>query len=278
MKIGVSGASGHLGKATVAELTRRGPEHHIVAISRTPQGAGPVEARFGDYNDRTALVEAYRGLDAVMLIPVPGGSGGQFRNAIDAAIEAGVSHILLLSTTGTREVAEPSMFAAYWEGEQHLIKTAPRWNILRMNYYAESFAQTAPMSLATGALVGTGGGRVAFVSRDDVAAAAAGILLGQGQFGAIYNATGAKAFSGEERAAAISETSGKPVDFHALPEAQLRIQLQAAQVPAPYIQAMIDIENKFADGGFDLVSGDVEKLAGRRPRALEDVLAEVLSG
>ncbi len=45
------------------------------------------------------------------------------------------------------------------------------------------------MSLGTGVLPGLGENRVAFVSRDDLAAAAAGIL-GEGDAGAIYNATG----------------------------------------------------------------------------------------
>jgi hypothetical protein len=36
---------------------------------------------------------------------------------------------------------------AYWTGEQHLIKTARRWTILRMNYYAESMADDIPISL-----------------------------------------------------------------------------------------------------------------------------------
>ena len=37
MKIGVSGASGHLGRATVAELVQRPGGHEVVAISRTPE-------------------------------------------------------------------------------------------------------------------------------------------------------------------------------------------------------------------------------------------------
>lgn len=272
MKIGVSGASGHLGKATVAELISRGPEHRVITISRTPRNEDKIEGRFGDYNDRLALVKAYAGLDAVMLIPVPGGRGEQFRNAIDAAVQAGVGHILLLSTTGTREVAEPNMFAAYWEGEQYLMRTAARWTILRMNYYAQSFAQVAPMSLAGGVLPGIGDGKVAFVSRDDVAAAAAGILLGFGKPGAIYNATGPKALTGAERAAAVSEVFGKPLAYYELSEEQLREQLAGSGVPQPYVQAMIEIEAKYAEGGFDIVSGDVERLAGRAPASLIDVL------
>ncbi len=36
MKIGVSGASGHLGRATVAELVQRGGGHEVVGIIRRP--------------------------------------------------------------------------------------------------------------------------------------------------------------------------------------------------------------------------------------------------
>ena len=32
------------------------------------------------------------------------------------------------------------------------------------------------------------------------------------------------------------------------------------------------------EGGFDIVTGDVERLAGRAPRGLRDLLANALSG
>ncbi len=51
MKIGVSGASGHLGKAVVSELLQRPGGHEVVAITRTPETvSGPAQGRFGDYN------------------------------------------------------------------------------------------------------------------------------------------------------------------------------------------------------------------------------------
>ena len=37
MKIGVSGASGHLGRAVVSELLQRSGGHEVVAITRTPK-------------------------------------------------------------------------------------------------------------------------------------------------------------------------------------------------------------------------------------------------
>ena len=69
MKIGVSGASGHLGRATVAELVQRPGGHEVVAISRTPETvSGPVQRRFGDYNQPESLAEAYADLDRLLII------------------------------------------------------------------------------------------------------------------------------------------------------------------------------------------------------------------
>jgi NAD(P)H dehydrogenase (quinone) len=121
-----------------------------------------------------------------------------------------VKHIVFMSAAGTRKQEEPNIGASYWVGEQHLIKHAPRWTILRMGYYAEALAREVASSVGQGALTGVGENRVAFVARDDVAAAAAGILIGEGHVGAIYTATGPKAYTGAERAALISEIIGKP--------------------------------------------------------------------
>lgn len=119
MKIGVSGASGHLGKATIAELVQRGGGHEIVAISRTPEViAAPAHGRFGDYNRPESLVEAYAGLDRLLIIPTierePGKRGAQNVAAINAAVRAGVGHIVLMSATGTRQEEEPATGASYW--------------------------------------------------------------------------------------------------------------------------------------------------------------------
>jgi uncharacterized protein YbjT (DUF2867 family) len=59
MRIGVSGASGKLGRAVVAGLVQRAGGHEVVAISRTPESAAaPARSRFGDYDRPESLAEA----------------------------------------------------------------------------------------------------------------------------------------------------------------------------------------------------------------------------
>ena len=281
MKIGVSGASGHLGKAVVSELLQRRGRHEIVAISRTPETIpSPAQGRLGDYNRPESLAEAYAGLNRLLIIttvdPEPGKRGAQVIAAIDAAVRVGVKHIVLMSAVGTRQEEEPARGASYWRGEQHLIATAPAWTILRMNFYAEAFVQLAQAALRQGVLIGLAENRTAFVARDDVAAAAAGILIGDGHAGAIYNATGPERLSGAERASVIAEIAGQPLAFRVVTEEQLRAGLAQAGLPAGAVNIVVSIQAGFASGAFDIVTGDVERLGGRPPRPFRDVLAGAL--
>jgi NAD(P)H dehydrogenase (quinone) len=281
MKIGVSGSSGHLGRAVVSELLQHSGGHEVVAITRTPETvSGPARGRFGDYDRPQSLAEAYAGLDRVLIIPtldpIPGKRGAQNVAAIDAAVNAGVKQIVFMSAAGARQEEEPALGAPYWRGEQRLIATAPAWTILRMNFYAESFAPQAQASLGQGALTGLAENRVGFVSRDDVAAAAAGILTGDGHAGAIYNATGPERLSGAERAALIAEITGRPLAFRVITEEQLRAGLTKANLPAGVVTTVISIQRAFAAGAFDILTGDVERLSGRPPKPLRDVLAGAL--
>ncbi|WP_202901557.1 NAD(P)H-binding protein [Sphingobium chlorophenolicum] len=280
----MSGASGKLGQAIVAQLAAMGAGEDVVAISRTPDavafGLGQdIERRAGDYDDPALLASAYAGLDRLVIIPSaemrPGIRSRQFLAAIDAALAAGVGHIVLVSAMGTRKQEEPHIIAPYWIGEQHLMRNAPAWTIVRMNYYAESFADDARMAADAGVLVGLRDNRVAYLSRDDLAAAVAGVLLGEGHEGAIYSATGPKSFDGAERAALAARFTGRPIDFMVVPEDQLRASLTQAGIPEELANAIISIQSDYAAGNYDIVTGDVERLSGRPPRSLESLLASM---
>ncbi|MEI1252505.1 SDR family oxidoreductase [Rhizobium aouanii] len=278
MQIGVSGAGGKLGKAVVSELLARGEGHGIVGISRSPEKLeGGFDKREGDYDRPEGLVQAYQGLDRLLIIPSadlrPGVRGVQTKAAIDAALKAGVGQIFLVSAAGTREAAVPALYESYWTAEQALIGSASRWTILRMNYYAESMQEEIMMSSERGVLVGLGAERVAYASRDDMAAALAGALVSDGHSGAIYDMTGPEVLTGEQRAAIASDVLGRPFSFAVIEEEQLRAAMSLAGLPDVVVAAMVDIKKTFAAGYFDVVTGDIERLSGRKPRSFRDVLA-----
>src|SRR5260370_30224598 len=138
MKIGVSGASGHLGRAVVSELLQRADGHEVVAITRTPETvSGLAQGRFGDYNRPESLEQAYAGLDRLLIIPTvdpePGKQGAQNVAAIDAAVRARVKHIVFMSAPGPRQ-EEPALGAPYWRGGMRHIAYATAMKHLAMTF------------------------------------------------------------------------------------------------------------------------------------------------
>ncbi|MNC67329.1 NAD(P)H azoreductase [compost metagenome] len=115
----------------------------------------------------------------------------------------------------------------------------------------------AEMSLAFGVLTGLTENKVAFVSRDDLAAAAAGLLLSEGHDGAIYNGTGPESLSGSQRAELIAKASGKPFSFITLSVDTLQAQFQQAGLLAEGINTIMSIQQNFSNGDFDIVTGDI---------------------
>ena len=281
MKIGISGAGGQLGQGVLQALQRRAEGHQIVAITRQPDKiAGKVTALYGDYDKPDTLLAAYAGLDRLLIIPSPdfrpGVRSAQAKAAVDAATASGVSHIFLLSATGTRMRVDPAVGAAYWIAEHQLLSnSASDWTILRANYFAETFAEQAGMAANVGHIPGIAENRVAFVSREDVAEACAAALATDGHEGAIYNLSGPDRVTGTERAALVSEVTGQPVTFATMTESSLREAMATAQLPPFVVDAVASMQVAQAEGAYDIVTGDIEKLTGQAPRSLRSVLGSV---
>jgi NAD(P)H dehydrogenase (quinone) len=280
MKLGISGASGHLGTATIKHLKARlGPGHSIVGISRTPEkisGLG-VEARHGDFDKPDSLGRAFAGIERLLLVPTdnmtPGVRAKQMTLAIEMAAAVGVRHVALVSALGTRAAKAPHLWESYFVAEQKLMSAVSSWTILRMAYYAESFVDEVKMSIGRGVHASIARTAVNFVSRDDVAAAAAGLLATDPRHGAIYQATGPASLDGPARAAIIAAAGKAPFVFAEVTAEQYRQGLEAAGLPAVIVDALLSIQDMWAAGGFDVTTGDVERLTGKRPRTLADVMA-----
>src|SRR5918996_3118731 len=209
MTLGITGASGNLGRLTTEALLERVDPGDVVLVTRTPSKLSEVaarraELRHGDFSDPSTLDPAFAGIDRLLVIStdvirerVPGHLA-----AVDAARRAGVSHVLY--TSGIKPVPEnPAVVAAdHGATEEGLRDSGLEWSFLRNSLYAEYQVPTASQAIASGRHVyNSGDGGVSYVSRADCAAAAAGALTGAAQPGRAYDITGPEAITAAELAA-----------------------------------------------------------------------------
>lgn len=286
MKIGITGAGGQMGAAIVRYARERVPASSIVAITRNPEKLDQlskerVEVRAGDFNQPAGLPSAFQGIERLVIIPTgdlqPGVRRKQQSDAIAAAVSAGVRHVIYISTVSARPDPNNELFDSHFATEQALIHSGASWTILRMSIYMDTLLDGAKRAIASGSYAAVPGAPAAYVLRDDIAAAAAGILATPGHEGITYHATGPVSVTQEEIAEVISQTSGKKVAFAAMSEVQQRAGLEAAGLPPFVINIIFGFQAALRAGAFDLVTGDVARLAGRPASSPAEFFARALA-
>jgi NAD(P)H dehydrogenase (quinone) len=220
-RIIVSGASGQLGGLVVEHLLELGvaPER-LILVSRTPEtlagyAAMGASTRYGDFTEPESLAAAYEGGDRMLLISI-GTVDDQrpllHRNAIDAAVAAGVRHIAYTSFVDAED--NPSPIADHHrQTEAFLRESGVAWTMLRNQLYMNGIVGQARQMLANGQVtVQPGATGTAYVTREDCARAAAAVLATSGHENRIYEITGSEVIGPREIAHIASEVTGREIE------------------------------------------------------------------
>ncbi|MEO5924181.1 MAG: NAD(P)H-binding protein [Bryobacteraceae bacterium] len=280
MKIGITGASGQLGTALVKHALARTSASNIVAITRSPAKIQGVEARAGDFSDPAGLVAAFTGIERLVIIPTgdlqPGVRIRQHSDAIDAAVKAGVPHVTYISSVSPRPDPTNVLLDSHFATEQKLIASGLKWTMLRMNVYADSLVDAAKRAIASGTYSAVPGAPAAYVTRDDIAATAAGIATSIGHSGVTYHATGLHSVSQKELAEMIAKASGKSIAFAEMTAEQQHQGLTAAGLPPFLVDGIAGFHSALRAGAFDMVTHDVGRLSGKPAESVPDFLGRTI--
>jgi NAD(P)H dehydrogenase (quinone) len=294
MSIVITGASGSFGRLVTARLLEKVPASELVMITRNPAGLKDLQTmgaqiRHGDFDQQPSLRTAFEGAEKLLLISTlsVGRRVGQHRNAIEAAVAAGVRHIVYTSSVGIHPRNPAIVIPDHLATEEMLRRCGVAWTFLRGAQYAEAIAtMLAPRAVATGRWVTSAGdGCMAFVARDDCAASAAAVLTTPGHEGAAYEITGPELLSLRDCARIASEISRRPIDYAVVSPVEMQRILNAAGVPDEYREGLSNVglgaraanelvswEQGIRAGYFALCSRHVELLTGRPARSLREVM------
>jgi uncharacterized protein YbjT (DUF2867 family) len=255
------------------DLAGRGVPQRLLVRSpaKAPalQAAEVVQISYGD--DRA--VDALRGVATLLMVSGAEAADRleQHRRFVDAAAAAGVQHVVYTSFQGAAPDCTFTLGRDHHATEEHIRRSGMGFTFLRDSFYLD----VLPFFVSEdGVLRGpAGNGRVAAVAREDVARVAVQVLLDPAAHrGATYDLTGPEALTLDEVAETITRVTGRDVTYH--DETIEEAYESRRRWPAPdfLYDAWVSTYTAIARGEVATVSGDVERITGRRPLSLAELL------
>ncbi len=283
----VTGATGHFGKAVIDFLIAKGiPSGNIAALVRDEAKAADLKSKgvvvkIGDYLQYDTLVNAFKGVDKLLLVSSSDieDRSLQQANAVNAAKEAGVKYILYTSFERKNDTeSSPIAFIAkaHLETDALIRNSGIPYTIFRNNLYMDFIPVfIGDKVLETGIYWPAGETKAAFATRADMAEAAAVVLTGEGHEGKEYGISNTENVSFNSVAEVLSQIAGKPISYTSPSADEYKSALTQAGVPAAYVDMFASFAEAIKQGEFETNTSDLEKLLGRKPTTLAEYLKEV---
>jgi uncharacterized protein YbjT (DUF2867 family) len=265
----ITGATGNVGRELTQQLLEAGQPLRLLTRDASKLSAldGRVEIAVGDLGKPETLESAFEGVERLFLVTA---STQQDQNALRAAKDAGVRHVVKLSTF---EAVDPLMAEhVKWHRErEELIRASGlAWTFLRPTMFMSTALDWAETIRQEGVFYFPGGaGKVPAVDPWDVAAVAAAALTGSGHQGQAYALTGPEALSFGQMADVLARVLGKKVGYVDIPDEAVGEQMRKAGLPDYVIEGLVGTFAAVRSGRLDYCSEDVEKVTGRPPRSFE---------
>ena len=290
--VAVTGATGRIGGAVARLLHGDGVRPRLLVRDPTRVSHWADDVAVAGYGDRRAATAALAGIDVLLMVSASESADrlAQHRTFIDAAAAAGVRHVVYTSFLGAAEDAAFTLARTHWATEEHLRASGMGFTFLRDSFYADFLPDLAVEGVIAGP---AGTGRVGAVARADVARSAAAVIRDlltsrrehaaavirdlltsrREHAAAVYELTGPEALTLAEAAAIITETTGRSTVYRDQTLEEAYASRSVYDAPEWEIDAWVSTYTAIASGSLDRVTDDVERLTGRRPLGLAELLA-----
>jgi uncharacterized protein YbjT (DUF2867 family) len=266
----VLGATGTVGATLVRQLTSQG--HRVRAATRTPSTYdGPGTPVAVDLSDPSSWDAALEGIDRLFLLSPPGHADQRalLQPFVEAALSrGGLQRIVTMTAQGVD--ADDSI--PFRQLERFVEASGVEFVHLRPTWFAQNFHSFWGHGIreANALALPAEDAKVAFIDARDIGeSAAAALTRADIEVNRAYVLTGPKALSHAEAAAVLSDAVGRTISYTSISDDAFRQQLAPAGLPADYIELLVGLFAAVRMGVAEAVNGEVARLTGHPPRALE---------
>ena len=282
----VTGATGQLGQQIVEGLLKQLPGARIGVSVRDPEKAMGFERRGlrvskGDFTDPASLYKAFEGAEQVLIVSgsTLGDEGVRLHgNAIQAAKQAGAKRILYTSHQAANASSAVAFARDHAATEALLMASRVPFVSLRNGFYAESALYQLGGIKETGRLALPEDGPVSWTARADLAAAAVATLTQPSLFDGFTPAlTAAEAITFADIARLTSKMLQREVTRVVIEDEEYRNAQIAHGYPEPMVNLLASLFSATRAREFDVVDPTLERILGRQPTPMSEILGKFLS-
>jgi NAD(P)H dehydrogenase (quinone) len=266
MTIAVTGSNGAIGTHLLQQLHQKGVD--VRGLTR----------KDGAYSETAALTQSLSGTDTLFLVSARESANrvAEHISAVDAAVAAGVKHIVYLSFYGAAPDCAFTFGRDHFHTEQYIRSTGLHFTFLRDNFYQGILPYFAD---ASGVIRGPGGdGKLSAVSSRDVVDVAAAVLLdadnhGDSYRGSTFHLTGPANLTFDQIAAELTAVTGRQIRYERETVQEAYASRAPYNAPAFEVDGWVSTYTAVALGECAGVSLDVMAITRRKPQSFASYLA-----
>jgi NAD(P)H dehydrogenase (quinone) len=303
--LGVTGATGEIGRRVAVRLARLGQAQRLIVRDpgRAPNLPGVEVVQISSYGDAVAMGRALTGVETLFLVsaqdlmgvirrsienkvPIPSYDRVQQHiAAVAAAAAVGVRRIVYLSFLSAAPDATFILARDHFHTEEYIRTTGMPFTFLRQSLYMDK----VPLHVSKDSVMRgpAGEGRVAWVTRDDIADVAVAVLMGSRHEGCTYDITGPEALTMAETAEKLSFVTGRKISYQAQTPHEVRTSRNASRldeweanrraltgngITEYEVEVWVSHYLQMATGEAATVSDTVPRLTGHPAQKLADYL------
>lgn len=276
----ITGATGRTGKEAAQQLVAKGVK--VRALVRNPvkaaalQAAG-VELAPGDAGDAAAVRRALEGVSGIAII-LPNGESqlALEKQLATLAAEAGVAHIVKVSSVESVPGAPNPVHRTHWESEEHIRSLGKAWTMVRPSFYLQNFLSNAATIKAEGKFYYPFGDKGAAVLTDsrDAGFFVAHVLSTPGHANKSYDITSHELLSFHQIAAVFTQELGRRIEYVPQDPAAYKAFLGRFVTSQWHLDAVCDIFAEISHGYVSRTTNTFAEVTGREPISLAQFIRE----
>ena len=276
----ITGATGRTGKEAAQQLVAKGVK--VRALVRNPakaaalQAAG-VELAPGDAGDAAAVRRALEGVSGIAII-LPNGESqlALEKQLATLAAEAGVAHIVKVSSVESVPGAPNPVHRTHWESEEHIRSLGKAWTMVRPSFYLQNFLSNAATIKADGKFYYPFGDKGAAVLTDsrDAGFFVAHVLSTPGHANKSYDITSHELLSFHQIAAVFTQELGRRIEYVPQDPAAYKAFLGRFVTSQWHLDAVCDIFAEISHGYVSRTTNTFAEVTGREPISLAQFIRE----